>query len=154
MPKEINEEGPMEAIPEQEVPMLHEVIMAEAESEIPQLRLYRALMRDYEENPLKLEVMPTTVWSHNTTVCIATNFTPFRLMYGAKAILLEEIKHHSLRTAIEIVPCPNEVEEKDMLELDRLKAMVSLEKYPEQTRVWRDTKVKLREFDLGNLVLL
>jgi hypothetical protein len=45
----------MEAILEQEVPMPHEVIMAEAEPEIPQLRLYRALMRDYEENPLRLE---------------------------------------------------------------------------------------------------
>jgi hypothetical protein len=55
VPEEINEEGPMEAIPEQEVPMLHEVVMAEAEPEIPQLRLYRALMRDYEENPLRLE---------------------------------------------------------------------------------------------------
>jgi hypothetical protein len=55
VPEEINEEGPMEAIPEQEVSMPHEVIMAEAEPEIPQLRLYRALMRDYEENPLSLE---------------------------------------------------------------------------------------------------
>jgi DnaJ-domain-containing protein 1 len=55
MPKEINEEGAMEAIPEQEVRMPHEVIMAEAEPEIPQLCLYRALMRNYEENPLRLE---------------------------------------------------------------------------------------------------
>jgi hypothetical protein len=45
----------MEAIPEQEILMPHEVVMAEAEPEIPQLRLYRALMRDYEENPLRLE---------------------------------------------------------------------------------------------------
>jgi hypothetical protein len=35
VPEEINEEGPMEAKPEQEVPMPHEVIMAEAEPEIP-----------------------------------------------------------------------------------------------------------------------
>jgi DnaJ-domain-containing protein 1 len=55
MPEEINEEGPMEAILEQEVLMPQEVVMAEAEPEIPQLRLYRALMRDYEENPLRLE---------------------------------------------------------------------------------------------------
>jgi hypothetical protein len=55
VPEEINEEGPIEAIPEQEVPMPHEVIMAKAEPEIPQLRLYCALMRDYEENPLRLE---------------------------------------------------------------------------------------------------
>jgi hypothetical protein len=39
------------------------------------------------------EVMPTTMWCHNTTVCRATNFTPFRLMYGAEAVLPEEIKH-------------------------------------------------------------
>jgi hypothetical protein len=55
VPEAINEEGPMEAIPEQEVPMPHKVVMTEAESEIPQLRLYHALMRDYEENPLRLE---------------------------------------------------------------------------------------------------
>jgi hypothetical protein len=42
------------------------------------------------------EVMPTTIWSNNTTVCIETNFTPFRLMYGAETVLPEEIKHRSL----------------------------------------------------------
>jgi hypothetical protein len=45
----------MEVIPKQGIPMPHEVVMAEAEPEIPQLRLYRALMRDYEENLLGLE---------------------------------------------------------------------------------------------------
>jgi hypothetical protein len=55
VPEEINEEHPMEAIPEQELLMPHEVVMAEAEPEIPQFRLYRALMRDYEENLLRLE---------------------------------------------------------------------------------------------------
>jgi hypothetical protein len=53
--EEIHEEGPMEAIPEQEDPMPQEVAMTEAESETPQLRLYHALMRDYEENLLRLE---------------------------------------------------------------------------------------------------
>jgi hypothetical protein len=55
VPGKINEEGPMEVIPEQETPMLQEVIMADAEPEVPQLRLYHALMRDYEEIPLRLE---------------------------------------------------------------------------------------------------
>jgi hypothetical protein len=45
----------MEVILKQGVPMPHEVVMAEAEPEIPQLRLFRTLMRDYEENPLRLE---------------------------------------------------------------------------------------------------
>jgi hypothetical protein len=46
------------------------------------------------------------------------------------------------------------VEEKDLLESDRLKAITNLEKYQEETWIWRDPKVKLRAFDVGNLVLL
>jgi hypothetical protein len=42
-------------IPKQEAPMPHEVILADAERKVPQLRLYHALLRDYEENPLRLE---------------------------------------------------------------------------------------------------
>jgi hypothetical protein len=55
VPEEIHEEGPMEAIPEQEAPMPHEVVLADVELEMPQLRLYHALMRDYEEHPLRME---------------------------------------------------------------------------------------------------
>jgi hypothetical protein len=54
VPEEINEEGPMEVISEREVLMPHEVVMAEAKPEVPQLRLYHALMRDSEDNPLRL----------------------------------------------------------------------------------------------------
>jgi hypothetical protein len=50
--------------------------------------------------------------------------------------------------------CPNEAEEKDLLESDRLKAVTNLEKYQEETRAWRDPKVKLKEFEVGNQVLL
>jgi hypothetical protein len=55
MPEEIDEEGHVEAIPEQEASMSHEVILVDAEPEMPRLRLYHALMKDYEENPLRLE---------------------------------------------------------------------------------------------------
>jgi hypothetical protein len=55
VPEEINKEGSMEAIPKQEAPMPHEVILADAEPVVPQLRLYHALMRDYGENPLRLK---------------------------------------------------------------------------------------------------
>jgi hypothetical protein len=50
--------------------------------------------------------------------------------------------------------CPSEAEEKDLLESDRLKVMANLQKYQEETRAWRDSKVKLQEFNMGNLVLL
>jgi hypothetical protein len=52
VPVEVDEECPVVAIPEQEAPMPHEVIMADAEPEVPQLHLYHALLRDYEENLL------------------------------------------------------------------------------------------------------
>jgi hypothetical protein len=35
-----------------------------------------------------------------------------------------------------------------------LKAVVNLEKYREEKKAWRDPKVKLKEFQVGNLVLL
>jgi hypothetical protein len=54
-PEEINEEGPMEVIPEQEALMPHDVIPADAEPEMPHLCLYHALMIDYEDNLLRLE---------------------------------------------------------------------------------------------------
>jgi hypothetical protein len=88
--------------------------------------------------------MPTAVWSHNTTVYKATCFTLFRLMYGAEAMLPEEIKHRSLWAAAESTTCPNEVEEKDLLESDRLKEVTNLEKYQTEIRAWRDPKVKLK----------
>jgi hypothetical protein len=62
-----------------------------------------------------VEVMPTTLWSHNTTVYRATNFTPFRLLFRAEAVLPEEIKHQSLRTTTKAPPCPNEVEGKRLV---------------------------------------
>jgi hypothetical protein len=55
VPEEIHEEGPMEAIPEQEDPKPHEVATIEVESETPQHHLYHALMRDYAEDPLRME---------------------------------------------------------------------------------------------------
>jgi hypothetical protein len=48
-----------------------------------------------------------------------------------------------LQTAIKTQACPNEAEEKDLLKLDRLKATTNLQKYQEETRTWREPKVKL-----------
>jgi chromosome segregation ATPase len=55
VPEEIDEEYPVEAILEQEASMLQEVVLADAKPEMPRLRLYHALMRDYEEHPLRME---------------------------------------------------------------------------------------------------
>jgi hypothetical protein len=44
----------METIPEQEALVPHEVILADAKPEMSQLRLYKALMRDYMESPPRM----------------------------------------------------------------------------------------------------
>jgi hypothetical protein len=54
--------------------------------------------------------------SHNTSVSRATNFTPFKLLFGEEAITLEEIKFKSARTRSEAVHNPMEAESKDLLE--------------------------------------
>jgi hypothetical protein len=100
------------------------------------------------------EVMPRAIWNHNTTMCRGTNFTPFRLLFGAEAVLPKEVRHKSIRATTEAPPCPTEAEEKDLVEADRLKAVANLQKYQEETRFWRDPKVKKKDFDMGNLILL
>jgi hypothetical protein len=55
-----------------------------------------------------------------------------------------------LCTTAEASPCLNEAEEKNLLELDRLKAVANPQKYQDETRFWRDPKVKIREFYEGD----
>jgi hypothetical protein len=52
--KIIVEEYPVEMVPEQQAPLVHEVILADAELEMPQPHLYHALMRDYKESPPRM----------------------------------------------------------------------------------------------------
>jgi hypothetical protein len=90
VPEEIDEEGPMEAIPEQEAPVSHEVILVDVEPVVPQVRLYHALMRDYEENPLKLEddfddLMMTQA---KTTLTWTSSFPMMKVMIGIESLSL------------------------------------------------------------------
>jgi hypothetical protein len=49
-PEEIDDEGPVEMVPEQDASVVHGVLLADAEPEMSQPRLYHTLMRDYEES--------------------------------------------------------------------------------------------------------
>jgi hypothetical protein len=60
--------------------------------------------------------MPRALWSHNTTVCRATNYTPFQLLFRAEAVLKEEVKHQILHTPTDASSCPNEAKEKNLME--------------------------------------
>jgi hypothetical protein len=50
----VEEQDPVEMVPEQEAPVAHEVILADAKPKMLQPHLYQALMRDYEESPPRM----------------------------------------------------------------------------------------------------
>jgi hypothetical protein len=52
--KVIEEEAPVEVVLEQEAPVAHEVILADAKPEPPQSRLFNMITRDYEESPSRM----------------------------------------------------------------------------------------------------
>jgi hypothetical protein len=45
-----------------------------------------------------MKELPSVVWSLRTTPSHATGFTPFFLVYGAKAVLPTDLEYGSLRT--------------------------------------------------------
>jgi hypothetical protein len=59
VPEEVvEEEAPVEMVLEQEVPVVHEVILVDVELEPSQPRLFNMIMRDYEESPPMMENGP------------------------------------------------------------------------------------------------
>jgi hypothetical protein len=54
----VEEEAPVEMVPEQEALVAHEVILADVEPEPPQPRLFNIIMRDYEDSPPRMENGP------------------------------------------------------------------------------------------------
>jgi hypothetical protein len=54
----IEEEAPVEMVPEQQALMTHELFLVDAEPELPQTHLFNMIMRDYEESPPRMENGP------------------------------------------------------------------------------------------------
>jgi hypothetical protein len=94
-----------------------------------------------------VEELPRAVWSHNTSVYRMKKFTPFKLLYGEEPVTLEEIKLCIARTKMEATYSPSEAEAKDLLEPKCMKAVENLQSYQNETRAWRDKKVKLRNIE-------
>jgi hypothetical protein len=84
--------------------------------------------------------LPKEVWSHYTTTSRATGFTPFKVLYGEEAMLLEEANHLSLRMMKHSLATYEEYS-KETIKGIRLEAVENISKYQEQTRKWRDSKV-------------
>jgi hypothetical protein len=101
----------------------------------------KKILEDQPKGKWALE-LPRAVWSNNTSVCRATKFTPFRLSYAEEPVTPEEIKLLSARTKAVAIYSPIEAESKDLLELERVKVVENLQSYQNETRAWRDKKVR------------
>jgi hypothetical protein len=101
------------------------------------------------------EELIKVVWSHNTTVSRSIGFTPFKLLFGDKAITPEEAKAGSIRTvaSTEGEDAVDQSVEKDAIEGIRLQAVENINKYQAETIKWRDRKVRLKNIMPGHLVL-
>jgi hypothetical protein len=108
--------------------------------------IFTAIKKILENQPKGkwVEEIPRAAWSHNTSVCRATKFTPFKLLYGEELVTLEEIKLCSARTKVDAINSPTKAESKDLFEVERMKAVENLQSYQNKTKAWRDKKVKMK----------
>src|SRR3990170_2763136 len=85
----------------------------------------------------------------------STGYTPFFMVYGAKAVLPSDIRHDSPRMAA-YVEADNEKARQDSLELldeERDLAMAHSVIYQQDLRRYHSRRVKTRTFQEGDLVL-
>ena len=80
--------------------------------------------------------LPKIVWGLNTTETRCIGFTPFKLMYDAEAMTLQQIKFKSPRVENSPAPEVDEPMDKDMLEDHRVDALNTIARYQEATKSW------------------
>ena len=78
-------------------------------------------------------------------------FSPFKLLYGEEAMKSEEIKHGSCRTEIMSHEDMNTMV--DTIEAGKMQAAINLRKYQDETRKWKNKKVRPRHVKEGDLVI-
>ena len=99
--------------------------------------------------------MPNVLWAYRTTARTPTGETPFRLTYGTEAVIAVEIGVTSTRRE-----AFSEEGNDDKLQLNldcldevRDKASNRMEKYQQKMAEYYNKRVKLRQLDIGDLVL-
>ncbi|XP_057444146.1 uncharacterized protein LOC130736324 [Lotus japonicus] len=102
-----------------------------------------------------MDELPVVIWSYNTTPHSTTGETPFRMTYGADAMLPAEIDNSSWRTAprLEGENSSNMAVELDLLSETREEARVREAAMKQLIAARYDTKVRPRAMQEGELVL-
>jgi hypothetical protein len=95
------------------------------------------------------------VWSLRTTPSRAKGFTPFFLVYGAKAILPTDLEYGSPRVRGYDEGANQQAREDSLDQLDeaRTVALMHSARYQQALRHYQARKVRRRDFNEGDLVL-
>ena len=101
------------------------------------------------------EKLPNVLWAYRTTTRTSTGETPFRLTYGTKVVILVKVGVTSTRQA---AFSEEGNDDKLRLNLDCLdevrdKASSRMTKYQQKMAEYYNKRVKLRQLDIGDLVL-
>jgi hypothetical protein len=102
-----------------------------------------------------VEKLPGVLWAYRTTKRVSTGETPFSLAYGAEAVIPAEVYMPTLRTED-----PDTAQNSTLLSLAqdlseerRELANIRIAAYQQQVRAAHLKKARLRQFNIGDLVL-
>jgi hypothetical protein len=102
-----------------------------------------------------MKELPSVVWSLRTTPSRATGFSPFFLVFGAEAILPTDLDHGSPRAKAynDRSNQTSREDSLDQLEEARDMALLHSARYQQSLRHYHARGVRLRGFQVGDLVL-
>jgi hypothetical protein len=91
------------------------------------------------------------IWSHNTTTSRTTQFSPFKLLYGEEAMLPKELCLGTWRDT----PSSDEDLKASVQNIEevRLQSAANLSAYQDETRRWKNKKIRPKFIQSGDLVL-
>ena len=101
------------------------------------------------------EELPNVLWAYKTTARTPTGETPFRLTYGTEAMIPVEVGVTSTRRTVfsEEGNDENLRLNLDCLDEVRDKASSRMTKYQQKMAEYYNKRVKLRQLDIGDLIL-
>jgi hypothetical protein len=113
--------------------------------------IFTGIKRNITELPKSkwVEELPRVIWSHNTTTSKTTQFSPFKLLYGEEVMLLEELCLGTWRDT----PPSDEAIKVSVQNIEEAQVGVNLLSYQEETRRWKNKKIRPKLIRSGDLVL-
>ena len=102
-----------------------------------------------------IEELPSVLWSIRTTATKPTGETPFSLVYGAEAVLPNELTHGSPRVLAFNEANQEELRNNELILLEgtRCRAALRAARYQQDLRRYHSRHIRPRTLETGDLVL-